>query len=478
MSSESISIKSTKTKSKWVCRDCGYESTRYLGRCVFCNSWGTMQETILTKKSEEESSPKHGIFVTPESELLTLAEIPDVQVQRYQTGFGEFDRTLGGGVVPGSLTLIGGNPGVGKSTLLLQVAAKLGLKVLYVSAEESSQQLKIRASRLGLLNDSVDDILVYTENNLEKIVSKIKETEAQLVIIDSIQAIYLPKLDSIPGSVSQIREVTSNVMRLAKSTGVSIMIVGHITKEGDIAGPKILEHMVDTVLQFEGEKDQSFRILRSIKNRFGSTDEVGIFDMSSEGLQDITNPSELFLKQRSGGIVVATREGKRSLLLELQSLVVDSEYNNPRRLANGIELSRLHQILAVLEKKIGLSVARSDVYLNVVGGLNIREPAADLAVALSIYTNATDFEKKNSTDNLQSMVALGEIGLAGEIRAISNLEARLKEAEKLGFTKAIIPYANLEKGSKSQASFKSKFKSLEIIAAKTLRESVEMIKES
>lgn len=440
MATETIKIRSTKSKTKWVCNSCGYESLGFLGRCTECGSWGSFEEK-LSEKNPGASAPKNSLFVDSESKVQKLSDIPDSEITRFKTGSEEFDRVLGGGIVPGSLTLIGGHPGVGKSTLLLQIASNFAAKALYISAEESSEQLKIRASRMEFKSSkNTEEILVYTENNLEKIIKEVKEHKPKLLIIDSIQAIYQPNIDSIPGSPTQIRETCSNLMRLAKSSNIPIFLVGHINKDGDIAGPKILEHMVDTVLQFEGDQDRNFRIIRSIKNRFGSTDEIGLFDMSSSGLRDVLNPSEIFLKERSGGVIVATREGQRSLLLELQSLVLNSEYHNPRRLANGIELTRLHQILAVLEKKLNITLSKADVYINVIGGLSIKEPAADLAVALSIYLSASGFsEPEKLTKNL---VVLGEIGLNGEIRAVNNVESRLKEAEKLGFKKAIIPGAN------------------------------------
>lgn len=475
MSASFPSVKQLKQKnlqkSKWFCENCGYESPGFLGRCNSCDAWGSFKEEFLEAKSSGANSYKHGLFMEPESEVLKLDEIPDTDIRRIDTKSDEFNRVLGGGIVPGSLTLIGGHPGIGKSTLLLQIAgnsSKQGYKVLYISAEESSQQLKIRASRLGLAGgQTVNNIYICTENNLEKIISRVKEIEANIIIIDSIQAIYLPQINSIPGSVSQIRESCSNLMRLAKTTKIPILIVGHINKDGDLAGPKILEHMVDTVLNFEGEleatKNQSFRVLRSIKNRFGSTDEIALFNMSSNGLQDVANPAEIFLKHRSGGIVVATREGKRSLLLELQSLVLHSEYNNPRRMANGIEPNRLHQILAVLEKKLGLALSKADVYLNIVGGLSIKEPAADLAVALSIFLSTNGYE--NLEKITKDLVVLGELGLSGEVRAITNIEARLKEAEKLGFKKAIIPKQNLDDLNNLKPN-------LEIVPVATLAEAV------
>lgn len=447
------------SKHKWICRKCGYESSGFIGKCTGCNSWGTLEKVEIIKSVGDSKGPKNSLFVSSEHEVLNLKDIPEIEIYRIKTGSEEFDRVLGSGLVPGSLTLIGGQPGIGKSTLLLQIANNFSSqnnKVFYLSAEESSQQLKLRAKRLGI-EDKESNILVYTENNLSKIVKSIKENEVNIVIIDSIQAVYLPEIDSIPGSMTQIRESCANLMRLAKSTNIPILIVGHINKEGDIAGPKILEHMVDTVLQFEGDKELDFRILRTIKNRFGSTDEIALFSMEADGLHDLINPSAIFLKQRSGGVVTATREGKRNLLLEIQALVLQSEYPNPRRLANGIGLSRLHQILAVLEKKLSLSLMNADVYINVVGGLSIKEPAADLAVAMAIYSSIEGFELPSD------LVAIGEIGLNGEIRSVSNIESRLKEAYKLGFKEALIPKSGLDFIESDELKSEMKFFGIENI---------------
>ena len=466
------SIKSGKKKHQWMCTECGNVTSGQMGKCTYCHAWGTVKKVFM-EDPIEESQPKHSVFVNAETDTEILAEIPESEVQRYKTGFSEFDRVLGGGIVPGSLTLLGGSPGVGKSTILLQVAsnfAKKDMKVFYVSAEESSQQLKLRASRLNLPNQN---ITVYTENNLEKVIAKIKDEAPDFIIVDSIQAVYLPAIDSIPGSITQLRESTSNLTRLAKATDIPIVLVGHINKDGDIAGPKILEHIVDAVLQFEGDKASNFRVLRSVKNRFGSTDEIGLFDMGSEGLIDLKNPSEIFLKQRSGGIVTATREGNRSLLLELQSLIIGSEYHNPRRLANGVDTGRLHQILAVLERKLGLGLSKSDVYINAVGGLSIKEPAADLAIALSIFKNARDLFNKGNKDAKDSsdVIALGEIGLSGEIRGINNLEGRLKEAAKLGFKTALVPASNIS----TKVSSDLKKLGLNIIPIKKISEAIQHI---
>ncbi len=481
MQVESSLRPSAKAKSIWHCQECGYEASGYLGRCSHCGAWGSFvaKKLINSKQAERQRKPKHGVFLSPEAQLLKLDEIPDSAYKRIASNSSEFDQVMGGGIVPGSITLIAGEPGIGKSTLLLQLAASYSTKmrVLYLSAEESSEQIKIRARRLGLLDShkdsatvadsaetcrkapfcypersegSLDQLLISTENNLEELIEKTRTIEPGLIIIDSIQTIYLPELDSIPGSQTQIRECAANLMRFAKSTGIPIILVGHINKDGDIAGPKILEHMVDTVLQFEGERDASIRIVRSIKNRFGSTDEVALFTMLETGLKDLSNPSELFLSERAGGIVFASKEGKRSLLLEVQALVLASDYSNPRRVANGVELNRLQQILAILDKRLGLSLAKADVYCNVAGGMNLKDPAADLAIALALITASND----KLAHEFEDTVALGEIGLAGELRSISNLEARIREAAKLGFKRVICPQQDKSELAKYSEKYK------------------------
>jgi DNA repair protein RadA/Sms len=501
------------SKFAWVCRNCGHETNGYFGQCSSCGAWGTLEKETIIKTKTKATGLKHSLFVNSEDEILTLSEIEEDSILRLNTGSEEFNRVLGGGIVPASVNLIGGQPGIGKSTLLLQLAFHFSLKklkVLYVSAEESSTQLKMRAKRLRRTNDrSVllvhedheddenaeievceqsqheENILVYTESNLEKILEAIKNSEASLVIVDSIQALYNPNLDSVPGNVSQIKECCSNLTRIAKTFNVPIFIVGHINKDGDIAGPKILEHMVDTVLQFEMIKDESLRILRSIKNRFGSTDELAVFEMRENGLSDVSDPSQIFLNQRAGGIVTVIKEGRRALLVEVQSLVIYSDQHNPRRMANGIDFTRLHQILAIMEKYLKIPMGKQDVYVNVAGGLNIKEPASDLAIALSMLekpdssinqnaefgvceqSDGTAHKRASSRprrtndrsvlvvhedheddenagigvceQSRNDFIALGELGLGGEIRQVSNIELRLKEAQKLGFTTAIIP---------------------------------------
>lgn len=370
--------------------------------------------------------------------------INDIEIDRsirFTTGIEEFDRVLGGGLVQGSIVLLAGDPGIGKSTILLQTGkaiCKDGRTALYVSAEESASQVKLRAQRLGVQSNS---LYIYSQTNFEAIKRQIDEIKPQILIIDSIQAVYTDSVTSSPGSVSQIRECTNILMDIAKNKNITVVVIGHVTKEGNIAGPKVLEHMVDTVIYFEGDRYKSYRLLRCMKNRFGTTNEVGVFNMCDDGLHEISNPSELFLNERTqnntpGSVIIATNEGSRPLLIEIQALVGTTSYPSPRRVSNGIDYNRLLQILAVLEKRIGLNLSKQDVYVNVIGGLEIDEPAADLGVALAVATCARDVCVSPDT------VIVGEIGLSGEIRAINNLDKRIKESEKLGFKKIIVPQTN------------------------------------
>ena len=426
-----------KVKSKYVCQNCGYETAGYLGKCPECGSWGSFVEEI----SGVSSSTKQEAIIPDNNPPQKLSEIKMGTEIRVTTGISEFDRVLGGGIVQGSLVLIAGDPGIGKSTILLQTSGELssqGKKVLYVSAEESSSQIKLRAERLGV---NSDNLYIYPQTNFELIKKHILDMNPDLVIIDSIQAIYTTMVQSSAGSVSQIRECCNELMEVAKSNNISIIVIGHVTKEGNIAGPKVLEHMVDTVIQFEGDKYKTYRILRSMKNRFGNTSEVGIFEMGAKGLAEVINPSELFLKeynqtQTPGSTIIVTSEGTRPLLVEIQALVGTTPYPAPRRVANGVDLSRVLQILAVLEKRIGLNLSRQDVYVNVIGGIDVSEPAADLGIALAIITCVRDVVFDSHT------AIVGEIGLSGEIRAVNHIDKRINEAQKLGFKKIIIPYAN------------------------------------
>lgn len=444
-----------KIKSKYVCQNCGYESAGYLGRCPDCGSWSSFVEESI---SVEKNTLLEELVLQDTYPPQKLSDIELNTEIRTPTNISEFDRVLGGGIVKGSLVLIAGDPGIGKSTILLQTSGeicKTNKKVLYISAEESASQVKLRAERLGVKSDN---LYIYAQTNFELIKKHILDLKPELVIVDSIQAIYTSKIQSSAGSVSQIRECCNSLMNIAKTENVSIFVIGHVTKEGNIAGPKVLEHMVDTVIHFEGDKYKTYRILRSIKNRFGNTSEVGIFEMCSDGLREIINPNEVFLKeynqtQAPGSTIIVTNEGTRPLLVEIQALVGTTPYPSPRRVANGLDVSRVLQILAVLEKRVGLNLSKQDVYVNVIGGIEVSEPAADLGIAMSIITCVRDVI-------LDSQTALvGEIGLAGEIRAVNNVEKRINEAHKLGFKKIIIPDSN---------EIQEKFDGIEIIKVKRI----------
>lgn len=427
-----------RVKSKWVCQQCGYETAGYLGKCPECGSWGSFTEEVQSNLKSQNVSPQ-GIANDTKPSLINDIHIGEEV--RISTNISEFDRILGGGLVQGSLVLIAGDPGIGKSTILLQTSGELcknGQKILYVSAEESASQLKLRANRLGI---KAENLYIYPQTNLESIRAQIDELQPDMVVIDSIQAIYSQTISSSAGSVSQIRECCNILMQIAKNRGITTIVIGHVTKDGNIAGPKILEHMVDTVISFEGDKYKSYRMLRSMKNRFGNTSEVGIFEMQTQGLVEVKNPNELFLNERSqdaipGSAIIVTNEGTRPLLVEIQALVGTTPYPTPRRVTNGVDNSRLLQILAVLEKRVGLNLSKQDVYVNVMGGIEIDEPSADLGIAIAIATCARDVVVDPQT------VIIGEIGLSGEIHPVSNIEKRLNEAVTSGFKKAIIPYAN------------------------------------
>ena len=448
-----------KVKTKWICQECGYETAGYLGKCPECSSWGSLVEEIQQTLAQ---TPANISFLNTQKPSL----LNDIQLSneiRISTNISEFDRVLGGGLVQGSLVLIAGDPGIGKSTILLQTGGLLcknNKKVLYVSAEESSNQIKLRADRLSI---SAESLYIYPQTNLELIKKEIQKIKPHIVVIDSIQANYTQNMSSSAGSVSQIRECCNFLMQLAKNENITIIVIGHVTKDGNIAGPKVLEHMVDTVIYFEGDKYKSYRLLRATKNRFGNTSEVGIFEMQSKGLVEVTNPSELFLNEHSqistpGSVIIATNEGTRPLLVEIQALVGTTPYPTPRRVTNGVDFSRVLQILAVLEKRVGLNLSKQDVYVNVIGGVEISEPAADLGIALAVATCARDVIVDPHT------VIIGEIGLSGEIRAVHNVEKRIKEAQKLGFKKAIIPNAN--------GNFEEKIEGIEIVRVKRLIDAI------
>lgn len=447
-----------KTKSVFVCNECGYESAKWMGKCPACNAWNSFFEEKIQKKGVHASEKKRSITPKP------LNSFVGSEKQRVSTGFEELDRVLGGGLVKGSLLLLGGEPGIGKSTLILQICDKIKGegKVLYVSGEESAEQIKLRADRLKITSE---DILFLGETDIDMIDSVIEELRPKLVIIDSIQTMYSDEITSAAGSVSQVREITSRIMKICKQKEITTIIIGHVTKDGNIAGPRVLEHMVDTVLYLEGERYFSYRILRGVKNRFGSTNEIGMFEMQGGGMMEITNPSSILLSEReetpSGAIVVASMEGTRPLLIELQALVATSVFGLPRRTANGIDYNRLTLLIAVLEKKAGLMLGNQDVYLNVVGGIKINEPALDLGIILA---SASSFKNWSIP---KGVVAIGEVGLTGEVRTVNFIEKRLKEAEKLGFRKCIIPENN-------KKLLKEKYK-LDIIGVKNINEAMHAI---
>jgi DNA repair protein RadA/Sms len=431
-----------KRKTKFICSECGTESPKWMGKCPGCEQWNTMIEEV-----EVTGATRRGAFAHSQNGSSLLAKpmpINAIEMEnepRIKTDLNELNRVLGGGVVKGSLVLIGGDPGIGKSTLLLQVSSQLANKghlVLYISGEESLQQTKLRAERLGI---SSGNLLVYAETNLEEINRTIDSTNPTFVIIDSIQTVFHPEVTSAPGSVSQIRECTSELMRIGKTKGIAIFIVGHVTKEGAIAGPRLLEHMVDTVLYFEGERHHTYRILRAVKNRFGSTNEMGIFEMKELGLEEVNNPSEIFLEERSrgaaGSTVVASMEGTRPVLVEIQALISPTSFGNPRRMATGIDHTRVPLLMAVLEKRVGMLLQNQDAYLKVAGGVKLDEPAIDLAIVVSIASSYRD-KPTRPTDCI-----IGEVGLTGEVRRVSRIEQRVQEAAKMGFERVILPANNL-----------------------------------
>lgn len=421
-----------KKKATYVCQECGYQSPKYLGRCPNCSAWSSFIEEVEVKEVKNARVSLTG----EKSRPVKLKDVDNINYARTKTDMEEFNRVLGGGVVPGSLILIGGDPGIGKSTLLLQVSTQLANKgtVLYVSGEESAEQIKLRSERLG---DIDNEFYLYAETNMQSIRSEIEKIAPDFLIIDSIQTIMSPEIQGVQGSVSQVREVTAELMQLAKTNNIATFIVGHVTKEGTIAGPRMLEHMVDTVLYFEGERHHTFRILRAVKNRFGSTNEIGIFEMQSGGLVEVLNPSQVFLEERldgaTGSAIVVTMEGSRPILAEVQSLVTPTVFGNARRTTTGLDFNRISLIMAVLEKRCGLLLQNQDAYLKSAGGVKLDEPAIDLAVAVAIASSY-----KEMPTNPQEAF-LGEIGLTGEIRRVTRMEQRINEVAKLGFTKIYAP---------------------------------------
>jgi DNA repair protein RadA/Sms len=449
-----------KVLTKYVCQSCGYNSPRWVGKCPNCGEWNTFVEEAPS--SLKISKKPAG--VASKIEPIPMEELEHEDVPRISTNIEEVDRVLGGGLVPGSLVLLGGDPGIGKSTLMMQVALQLKQQVvLYITGEESVRQIKLRAERLKA--DRSKNILLLAETNLDLILDVIERGEPDVIVIDSIQTMYRPGLESAPGSVSQVRESTALLLRLAKTRSIPIFLIGHVTKEGMIAGPRVIEHMVDTVLQFEGEAHYAYRVLRALKNRFGSTNEIGIFEMHESGLREVKNPSEAFLSERrygtSGSTVVSSMEGTRPILIEVQALVTPTSYGVPQRNTTGFDYRRLSLLLAVLEKRVGMHLGSYDVFVNIAGGVKIDEPAVDLGIATSIASSLRDIPVDSTA------VAVGEIGLGGEIRTIGNIEKRVQEAAKLGFKRIVLPQNNV-KGLKENGE-------IEIIGVDRIEQALEAL---
>lgn len=429
-----------KIKTKYVCQECGYENSKWLGKCPECSKWNTFVEEIEEKTSKSNKE----VFVIDKSSSrpLNINSIETIKEQRFSTCINELDRVLGGGVVKGSLVLVGGDPGIGKSTLLIQVSSNVansGKKVLYISGEESASQIKMRAQRLGIKSDN---LYIFAENNLSIIEAHLESVNPDLIILDSIQTVFSPEITSAPGTVSQIKEGTSRFMKISKKMGISTFVVGHVTKEGALAGPKVLEHMVDTVLYFEGERFNTYRLIRAVKNRFGSTNELGVFEMREVGLVELENPSKILIAEKpkdvAGSIIISTVEGTRPMLLELQALASPTSFGIPKRTATGVDYNRVSLLMAVLEKRVGMQIQNQDIYINVVGGIKINEPSIDLGIVMAI---ASSFRNIPIDGNV---AITGEVGLTGEVRAVSFIEKRIAECKKLGFTKIIIPKSNYE----------------------------------
>lgn len=452
-----------KTHTRYVCQECGRVAATYMGKCPQCGSFNSMVEEVIHEEPVAKGTAVRGL--TGRSSPRSIGDISSDAEDRIHLPIGEFARVLGGGIVPGSIVLVGGDPGIGKSTLMLQMAMEMAAKqrVLYVSGEESERQIKMRATRLNGQKDLPKNLLLVTETNLEIILNHISEVKPDLLIVDSIQTVYLSNMDSSAGSVSQVRECSSQLRELAKTSGISVFVIGHVTKEGTIAGPRVLEHIVDTVLYLEGDRFQAYRLLRSVKNRFGATSEVGVFEMREGGLTEVTNPSEAFLAERminaAGSAIAVTMEGTRPILVEIQGLTSPTQFGNARRTANGVDFNRLLLIAAVLTRRVGLKLAEQDVFVNVVGGLQIDEPAADLAIAAAITSSWRDIPVKAEA------VLIAEIGLAGELRMPGQMQARLREAQKLGFKTAIVPKA-LRKGEPYP-------KGIEIIEVRSIQQALD-----
>ena len=451
----------SKLKSLYVCSQCGHESAKWYGKCPSCGEWNTFTEEI--RETRKINAPSVQERRRPSSEPVPISQISTEDEQRYYTGSAELDRVLGGGIVKGSLVLLGGDPGIGKSTILLQVCSHLGkiLKILYISGEESKRQIKLRAARLGV--DS-DNLYIMTETDIEIIADQIRNESPDLVMIDSIQTMNYKELNSSPGSVTQVRECTNILMRTSKSLDIPCIVVGHVNKDGAIAGPKVLEHIVDAVLYFEGDKQMSYRILRAVKNRYGSTNEIGVFQMGDTGLTEVENPSLMLLSGRpknvSGTCVACTMEGSRPILAEIQGLVTNSGYGNARRMSTGFDYNRMSMLLAVLEKRCGYYFSSLDAYINVIGGLRLDEPATDLAVSLALVSSLKDIVVS------EDILAFGEVGLTGEIRSVNHADMRVSEAARLGFRRCIMPYHNLKNLTVPSDS------NMEIIGVRTIRDAV------
>lgn len=449
-----------KSKIVYQCTQCGFESAKWMGKCPGCGEWNTMQEAVKETASVQRGAAARAL--NGASRPVPISEITTEDEHRYHTGLSELDRVLGGGVVKGSLILISGEPGIGKSTILLQICEYLGqnLKILYVSGEESARQIKLRAARLGV---SSPNLMILTETDVQYVIEEIRSEKPDLVMIDSIQTMNYTDLSSSPGSVTQVRECTNAMMRCAKSLDIPILVVGHVNKDGAIAGPKVLEHIVDAVLYFEGDRQMTYRILRAVKNRYGSTNEIGVFDMGENGLRQVENPSEAMLsgrpKDASGTCVTAVMEGTRPILAEIQGLATTSGFGTPRRMATGFDYNRMALILAVLEKRAGYYFSNLDAYLNVVGGLRLDEPSVDLAAAMALVSSLKDTPIREDT------VIFGEIGLAGELRNVSHADQRLSEAARMGFARCILPYHSLKNLSSRHG--------IEVIGAKNIREAFE-----
>lgn len=458
-----------KSKNVYVCTECGYESSKWYGKCPSCGEWNTLEEQIRETVTASSSSVRRSTVSSLSAYELPM-KIKDISTsdeERYSTGMEELNRVLGGGIVKGSLVLLGGDPGIGKSTILMQICEYLGrtMKILYVSGEESRRQLKLRAMRLGV---NSDNLYVMTETDVERIIENIKVMKPDIVMIDSIQTMNLKELSSSPGSVVQVRECTNAIMRTIKALDIPTIIVGHVNKDGAIAGPKVLEHVVDAVLYFEGDRHLSYRILRAVKNRYGSTNEIGVFDMQEDGLREVENPSMMLLSGRpvnvSGTCVACTMEGTRPILAEVQGLAASSGFGNPRRMSTGFDISRMNLIIAVLEKRSGYFFANMDTYINVVGGMKLFEPAADLAVAVALVSSLKDMCVG------EDVIAFGEIGLAGELRAVNHAEARIREASRLGFKRCIMPYHNLQSLKNSPKDY-----GIQLFGVRSVRQAIEVL---